>query len=186
MLRRSVFAREPSEKELQLTSVGCKLIPVIHFWCAKNTASGDIHSQLGEVYGEKYMSIQHVNGTESTLMVQWRTYKRPWRKAGSFASGQHLSEHHPCHIQSYQTNLDGILSYTCPIAWHNPWWLPSLFWNKVTLGWGLFCNGREAEKRGFLKSYLRGVAEEFYEFGIKRIVHRMHKCIDLNSNYVEK
>jgi hypothetical protein len=30
------------------------------FFCAKNTAPVDIHSQLCEVYGEKCMSVQHV------------------------------------------------------------------------------------------------------------------------------
>jgi hypothetical protein len=34
--------------------------------------------------------------------------------------------------------------------------------------------------------YLRGAAGEFYDSGIKKMVHRMQKCIDLNSDYVEK
>jgi hypothetical protein len=35
-------------------------------------------------------------------------------------------------------------------------------------------------------SYLRGTAGEFYDSGIKKMVHRMQKCIDLNGDYVEK
>jgi hypothetical protein len=29
-------------------------------------------------------------------------------------------------------------------------------------------------------------AGEFYDLGIKKMVHRMQKCIDLNGDYVEK
>jgi hypothetical protein len=35
-------------------------------------------------------------------------------------------------------------------------------------------------------SYLRGAAGEFYDSGIKKMVHRMQKWIDLNGDYVEK
>jgi hypothetical protein len=35
-------------------------------------------------------------------------------------------------------------------------------------------------------SYLRGAAGEFYDSGIKKMVHRMQKCIDLNGDYVQK
>jgi hypothetical protein len=35
-------------------------------------------------------------------------------------------------------------------------------------------------------SYLRGVAGEFYDSGIKKMIRRMQKCIDLNGDYVEK
>jgi hypothetical protein len=35
-------------------------------------------------------------------------------------------------------------------------------------------------------SCLRGAAGEFYDSGIKKMIHRMQKCIDLNGNYVEK
>jgi hypothetical protein len=35
-------------------------------------------------------------------------------------------------------------------------------------------------------SYLRGAAGEFYKSGIKKMVHHMQKCIDLNGDYVEK
>jgi hypothetical protein len=38
----------------------------------------------------------------------------------------------------------------------------------------------------YVFSYLRGAAGEFYDSGIKKIVHRMQKCIDLNGDYVEK
>jgi hypothetical protein len=36
------------------------------------------------------------------------------------------------------------------------------------------------------RSYLRGAAGEFYDSGIKKMVHCMQKCIDLNGDYVEK
>jgi hypothetical protein len=35
-------------------------------------------------------------------------------------------------------------------------------------------------------SNLRGAAGEFYDSGIKKMVRRMQKCIDLNGDYVEK
>jgi hypothetical protein len=35
-------------------------------------------------------------------------------------------------------------------------------------------------------SYLRGAAGEFYDSCIKKMVHRMQKCIDLNSDYAKK
>jgi hypothetical protein len=36
------------------------------------------------------------------------------------------------------------------------------------------------------RRYLRGAVGEFYDSGIKKMVHRMQKCIDLNGDYVEK
>jgi hypothetical protein len=35
-------------------------------------------------------------------------------------------------------------------------------------------------------SYILGAAGEFHDSGIKKMVHRMQKCIDLNGDYVEK
>jgi hypothetical protein len=35
-------------------------------------------------------------------------------------------------------------------------------------------------------SYLRGAAGEFCDSAVKKMVHRMQKCIDLNGDYVEE
>jgi histone-lysine N-methyltransferase SETMAR len=55
---------------------------------------------------------------------------------------------------------------------------------KKHLGGMHFRTGEELKEEVF--SYLRGVAREFYDSSIKKIVHRMQKCIDLNGDYVEK
>jgi hypothetical protein len=47
-----------------------------------------------------------------------------------------------------------------------------------------FRTGEELKEEVF--SYLRGAAGEFYDSGIKKMVQRMQKCIDLNGDYVEK
>jgi hypothetical protein len=47
-----------------------------------------------------------------------------------------------------------------------------------------FRTGEELKEEVF--SYLRGAAGEVHDSGIKKMVHRMQKCIDLNSDYVEK
>jgi hypothetical protein len=44
----------------------------------------------------------------------------------------------------------------------------------------------EVTKSRNCKTIIRGAAGEFYDSGIKKMVHRMQKCIDLNGDYVEK
>jgi hypothetical protein len=55
---------------------------------------------------------------------------------------------------------------------------------KKHLGGTHFRTGEELKEEVF--SYLRGAAGEFYDSGIKKMVHSMQKCIDLNGDYVEK
>jgi histone-lysine N-methyltransferase SETMAR len=47
-----------------------------------------------------------------------------------------------------------------------------------------FRTGEELKEE--VLSYLRGAAGEFYDSGIKKMVHRKQKCIDLIGDYVEK
>lgn len=44
----------------------------------------------------------------------------------------------------------------------------------------------EEELKEEVLSYLRGMAVEFYDVGINKMVHHMQKCIDLHGDYVEK
>jgi histone-lysine N-methyltransferase SETMAR len=55
---------------------------------------------------------------------------------------------------------------------------------KKHLGGTNFRTGEELKEE--VLSYLRGAAGEFCDSGIKKMVHRMQKCIDLNGDYVEK
>jgi hypothetical protein len=56
---------------------------------------------------------------------------------------------------------------------------------KKHLGGTHFRTGEELKEEVF--SYLRGAAGEFYDdSGIKKMVQRMQKCIDLNGDYVKK
>ena len=55
---------------------------------------------------------------------------------------------------------------------------------KKHLGGTQFRTGEELKEE--VLSYLRGAAGEFYDSGIKKMVQRMQKCIDLNGDYVEK
>jgi histone-lysine N-methyltransferase SETMAR len=55
---------------------------------------------------------------------------------------------------------------------------------KKHLGGTHFRTGKELKEEGL--SYLRGVAGEFYDSGIKKMVHHMQKCTELNGDYVEK
>jgi hypothetical protein len=80
--------------------------------------------------------------------------------------------------------LDGILSHTCPTAQIAPsdyHLFPEL---KKQLGGMHFRTGEELKEE--VLSYLRGAAGEFYDSGIKKMVHHMQKCIDLNGDDVEK
>jgi hypothetical protein len=54
---------------------------------------------------------------------------------------------------------------------------------KKHLGGTHFRTGEELKEE--VLSYLRGAAGEFYDSGIKNMVHRTQKCIDLNGDYVE-
>jgi hypothetical protein len=47
-----------------------------------------------------------------------------------------------------------------------------------------FRTGEELKEE--VLSYLRDAAGEFYDSDIKKMAHRMQKCIDLNGDYVEK
>jgi hypothetical protein len=51
---------------------------------------------------------------------------------------------------------------------------------------GRISEPERAERRGFKLPSRRAAAGEFYDSGIKKMVHRMQKCIDLNGDYVEK
>jgi hypothetical protein len=51
---------------------------------------------------------------------------------------------------------------------------------KKHLGGTHFRTGEELKEE--VLSYLRGAAGEFYDSGIKKMVHRMQKCIDLNGD----
>jgi hypothetical protein len=55
---------------------------------------------------------------------------------------------------------------------------------KKQLGGTHFRTGEELKEE--VLSYLRGAAGEFYDSSIKKMVHRMQKCVDLNGVYVEK
>ena len=44
----------------------------------------------------------------------------------------------------------------------------------------------QEELKDAVSTYLRGAAGEFYDLGIKKMITRMQKCIDLNGDYVEK
>lgn len=46
---------------------------------------------------------------------------------------------------------------------------------------GMYCPNEEKPKEEVL-SYFRGTTGELYDSGIKKIVQRMKKCIDLNSD----
>ncbi|GFT52964.1 histone-lysine N-methyltransferase SETMAR [Nephila pilipes] len=54
------------------------------------------------------------------------------------------------------------------------------------LGYAKVCARIEEELKEEVLSYLRGTAEDIYNSGMKKMVHRMQKCIDLNGDYVEK
>lgn len=55
---------------------------------------------------------------------------------------------------------------------------------KKHLGGTHFGDREELEEA--VLSYLRGLAADFYDSGIQKLVHRMQKCIDLSGDYVEK
>jgi hypothetical protein len=55
---------------------------------------------------------------------------------------------------------------------------------KKHLGGTHFRTKEELKEEVF--SYLRSAAGEFYDSGIKKMVHRMQNCTDLNGDYVEK
>jgi hypothetical protein len=55
---------------------------------------------------------------------------------------------------------------------------------KKHLGGTHFRTGEELKEE--VLSYLRGAAGEFYDSGIKKMEHRMQKCIDLSGDYVKK
>ena len=54
---------------------------------------------------------------------------------------------------------------------------------KKHLGGTHFSTGDEVKD---VLRYLRSAAGEFYDSGVKKVVHDMQKCIDLNGDYVEK
>lgn len=55
---------------------------------------------------------------------------------------------------------------------------------KKHLGGTHFANEEELKEE--VLSYLRGLAGDFYDQGIKKMVTRMKKCIEVNGDYVEK
>jgi hypothetical protein len=55
---------------------------------------------------------------------------------------------------------------------------------KKHLGGPHFRTGEELKEE--VLSYLRGAVGEFYDSGIKKMVHCMQKCIDLKDDYVKK
>jgi hypothetical protein len=55
---------------------------------------------------------------------------------------------------------------------------------KKHLGGTHFRTGEELKEE--VLGYLCGAAGEFYDSGIKKMVHRMQKCIHLNGDYVKK
>jgi len=55
---------------------------------------------------------------------------------------------------------------------------------KKHLGGTHFADGEQLKEE--VLSYLHGLAGEFYDQGIKKMVHRMQKCIEVNGDYVEK
>ncbi|XP_033225801.1 histone-lysine N-methyltransferase SETMAR-like [Belonocnema kinseyi] len=146
------------------SSARCELRSLIRFLSEINIPPVEILSQLCEIYGDKCMSIQHVrkwcrefkNGLSNTNATNELIAKFEWS----------IVKHPP-----YSLDLAPSHYYLFPVM-------------KKHLDGTHFGDREELEET--VLRYLRGLAADFFDSDIQKLVHRVQKCVELSGDYVEK